>query len=151
MKPVLVAHCPDAGSTVEVAAAVGDELGTGGVPVEVRSIRDVSEPSPYAAVVVGGPVILGAWHAEAVEFVTRQQFALQQVPVAFFITALHLIQTTATSVGSVPIYYDPALATPPLHFCRSRPSRESLSLFLPDAEPARCHPAGRAGACRVLA
>jgi menaquinone-dependent protoporphyrinogen oxidase len=113
MKPILVAYCTNAGSTTDVAAAIGEELAKSGAQVDVRRIGDVGDLSTYAAVVVGGPLIWSAWHSEAVDFVRRQQPALCQMPVAYFITSLHLTQTAATQIDSVPVYLDPALATPP--------------------------------------
>jgi menaquinone-dependent protoporphyrinogen oxidase len=95
-----------------VARAVGEELSKGDASVAVRKIRDVRDLSTYGAVVIGGPMIFGAWHDDAVKFVTQEQQVLRQVPVALFITALHLIRTTVTNVA-VPVYLDPALATPP--------------------------------------
>jgi menaquinone-dependent protoporphyrinogen oxidase len=113
MKPILVAYCTNAGSTTDVAAAIGEELRKSGVQVDVRRIGDVGDVRDYAAVVVGGPLIWSAWHPEAVDFVTRQQRALSQLPVIYFITSLHLTKTAATQIDSVPVYLDPALATPP--------------------------------------
>jgi menaquinone-dependent protoporphyrinogen oxidase len=113
MKRVLVAYCTNAGSTTDVAVAIGEELGKSGALVDVRRIGDLGELSDYAAVVVGGPLIWSAWHPEAVDFVTRQQRALSQLPVAYFMTSLHLTQTVATQIDSVPVYLDPALSTPP--------------------------------------
>jgi menaquinone-dependent protoporphyrinogen oxidase len=112
MKPVLVAYGTNAGSTEAVATAVGEELGKDGARVEIRRVRDVRELSAYGAVIVGGPMIFGAWHGEAVNFVMQHQRVLAQVPVAFFITALHLVRTAVTHVP-VPVYLDPALAIPP--------------------------------------
>jgi menaquinone-dependent protoporphyrinogen oxidase len=113
MKPILVAYCTNAGSTTDVATAIDEELGRSSAQVDVRRIGDVGDLSTYAAVVVGGPLIWSAWHPEAVDFVRRQQRALSQLPVAYFITSLHLTQTARTQVEFVPVYLDPALATPP--------------------------------------
>jgi menaquinone-dependent protoporphyrinogen oxidase len=121
MTPVLVAYATNAGSTEAVAAAIGEELGKVGAPADVRRIHNVSGLNAYGAVIVGGPMIFGAWHREAVDFVTQQQRALRHVPVAFFITALHLVRTADPNV-TVPVYYDPALATPP-----RRPDRLSFT------------------------
>jgi menaquinone-dependent protoporphyrinogen IX oxidase len=107
-----LANSSTAGSSADVAAAIDEELGRGGAQVDVRRMSDVADLG-YAAVIVGGPLIWSAWHPEAVGFVTRQQRALSQMPVAYFITALHLTQTAATQVDAVPVYLDPALATPP--------------------------------------
>jgi menaquinone-dependent protoporphyrinogen oxidase len=114
MNPVLVAYATNAGSTEAVAVAVGEELSRGGTPVDVRRIHEVSGLNTYGAVIVGGPMIFGAWHREAVDFVAQQQQALRHVPVAFFMTALHLVRTADPNV-TVPVYCDPALATPPQH------------------------------------
>jgi menaquinone-dependent protoporphyrinogen oxidase len=113
MKRVLVAYCTNAGSTTDVAAAIGEELAKSGAQVDVRRIGDVGDLSDYSAVVVGGPLIWSAWHSEAVDFVRRQQHALSQLPVAYFFTSLHLTKTAASQIDSVPVYLDPALATPP--------------------------------------
>jgi menaquinone-dependent protoporphyrinogen oxidase len=113
MKPILVAYCTNAGSTTDVAAAIGEELAKSGAQVDVRRMGDVGDLSTYAAVVVGGPLIWSAWHSEALDFVRRQQPALSQMPVAYFFTSLHLTQTARTQVDSVPVYLDPALARPP--------------------------------------
>ena len=64
MKKVLVAHATMAGSTVEVAQAVGEELVRSGLQVEVWPIGEVSGLRGYDAVVVGAPMILG-WHRAA--------------------------------------------------------------------------------------
>jgi menaquinone-dependent protoporphyrinogen oxidase len=113
MKPILVAYCTNAGSTTDVAAAIGEELGRSGAQVDVRRSGDVADVRDYAAAVVGGPLIWSAWHPEALDFLTRQQRTLSQLPVAYFITSLHLTQTAATQIDSVPVYLDPALTTPP--------------------------------------
>jgi len=103
MKPVLVAYATNAGSTEAVAAAVGEELRKGGTPVDVRRIHDVSGLNAYGAVIVGGPMIFGAWHREAVDFVIQQQQALRHIPMALFVTALHLVRTADPNV-TVPVY-----------------------------------------------
>lgn len=113
MQRALVAYGTNAGSTAAVATIIGEELGAGGMPVDVRGIRDIHDIGQYGAVVVGGPMIFGAWHADAVGFVVRRQTELRRKPIAFFVTALHLTRTSDTHVGSAAVYYDPALATPP--------------------------------------
>jgi menaquinone-dependent protoporphyrinogen IX oxidase len=109
---VLVAYTTNAGSTADVANAIGQTLGQAGAQVDVRQIKEVAEVSAYDAVVVGGPMILG-WHRQARKFLKRHQKALSQVPVAFFMTALKLTQTTETALDSLPIFQDPRLAKPP--------------------------------------
>lgn len=109
---VLVAYATNAGSTTEVAAAIGETLDHGGAQTDVCRIQEVGDVGGYAAAIVGGPMVLG-WHRQAVKFVKRHQEALSQVPVAYFMTALNLTDTGETRVGAVPIFRDPRLPKPP--------------------------------------
>ena len=111
MKQILIAYATKSGSTVEVAQAIGKELSQDGVRADVRPINVVRDISPYDAVIVGGPMIMG-WHREAVQFLEKHQSALSQVPVACFLTALSLTETQ-TGFDPIPIYKDPSLAKPP--------------------------------------
>jgi menaquinone-dependent protoporphyrinogen oxidase len=109
---ILIAYATLSGSTAEVAEAIGETLGQEGMQVDVRPIKDVEDISDYAAVVVGGPMIVG-WHGEAVKFLKRHRGALSQMPVAYFMTALNLTKTSQESVDGVPIYCDPRLPKAP--------------------------------------
>jgi menaquinone-dependent protoporphyrinogen oxidase len=111
MKHILIAYATKSGSTAEVAQTIGKELSQDGVQADVRPISAVRDISPYDAVIVGGPMIMG-WHREAVQFLERNQAALSQVPVACFLTALSLTETR-TGFDSIPVYKDPSLAKPP--------------------------------------
>ena len=109
---VLVAYATMSGSTTEVAEAIGETLGQEGAEVDVRRIKDVGDLSTYHAVLVGGPMIIG-WHKEAKRFLRKHRGALSQMPVAYFITALNLTNTSQESVAGVPIYCDPRLPKAP--------------------------------------
>jgi menaquinone-dependent protoporphyrinogen oxidase len=109
---VLVAYTTNAGSTAEVAEAIGETLRQEGAQVDVRQVKQVGDVSGYDAVIVGGPMILG-WHREARKFLRKHHKALSQVPVAYFMTALKLTQFAEEKLGTVPIYQDPRLAKPP--------------------------------------
>ena len=112
MKRVLVAYATNAGSTAKVAQVIGEELGKDGAQVQVCRLEEVTSVELYDAVVVGAPMIMG-WHGAAVKFIKKHQPALSQMPVAYFLTAMNLTQTNEKSVGTIPIYVDPALAKPP--------------------------------------
>jgi menaquinone-dependent protoporphyrinogen IX oxidase len=112
MKRILVAYTTNAGSTEEVAQAIGTELGQGGSPVDVRRLEEVTSLESYQVAVIGAPMILG-WHRGAVRFVKKHESTLCQIPVAYFATAMSLTQTGESQVGSVPVYVDPTLAKPP--------------------------------------
>ena len=112
MKNVLIAYATNAGSTTKVAQVIGEELGKDSAQVQVCRLEEVTSVEPYDAVVIGAPMIMG-WHGAAVKFVKKHQQALSHVRVAYFLTAMNLTQTNEQSVGTTPIYVDPALAKPP--------------------------------------
>jgi menaquinone-dependent protoporphyrinogen IX oxidase len=120
LKKILVAYTTNSGTTADVAAAVGEVLGSTGSLVEVRRLEEVTDLAPYAAVVVGGPMIMG-WHRAAARFVRRHQAGLARVPVAYFFTARSLTRLGETDLDGVPVSVDPDLAKPP-----ANPPRLSL-------------------------
>jgi len=109
---ILVTYATNAGTTAEVAQAVAEELGRTGASVEVLRVEEVRSLEPYAAVVVGGPMIIG-WHRAAARFIRRNRRALGRVPVAYFFTAMSLTRTDHTSVDGTPVCIDPSLAKAP--------------------------------------
>jgi len=111
MDGVLVAYTTNAGSTAEVAQAVGEEIARAGAPVHVRPLDEVAEIVGYRAVVVGAPMIMG-WHRAARRFVKMHQGELARVKVAYFLAAMSLTQTDH-HLGAVPLAVDPGLAKPP--------------------------------------
>ena len=111
-KRILVAYTTNAGSTAEVAEAIAKTLGQGGAQMDVRRIKEVADVKPYDAVIVGGPIMMG-WHKEAVNFLEKHQQVLSRMSVAYFLTALRLTKTSETSLGTVSVYCDPALAKAP--------------------------------------
>lgn len=88
---ILVTYATRAGSTAEVAAVVGENLSTRGYAVEVKPVKQNPDPSGYAAVIIGSAIRMGNWLPEAVDFVKRNQAALNRVPVALF--TVHMLNT----------------------------------------------------------
>jgi menaquinone-dependent protoporphyrinogen oxidase len=112
MKRILVAYATMAGSTAEVAKAVGEELTQGGWQVDVLPIGEVRDPGSYNAIVVGGPMIMG-WHRSALGFLKKHRSIIQGIPLAVFACAMSLTKTTETSVDGIPVWIDENLAKPP--------------------------------------
>lgn len=112
MKKILVAHASMAGSTVEVARAIGEEIARSDVQVDVLPVDAVQDVSAYDAVVVGGPMIMG-WHRAASGFLRKHRKALERIPLAVFVTAMSLTQTGDTQVNGVPLLVDEKLPKPP--------------------------------------
>jgi menaquinone-dependent protoporphyrinogen oxidase len=112
MKRILVAYATMAGSTFDVAQAVGEEIAKGGAQVDVLPLGEVKDLAAYNGVVVGGPMIVN-WHRAASSFLKRHRAAFQRIPLAVFVTAMSLTQTGETSVDGVPVSVDEKLPKPP--------------------------------------
>jgi menaquinone-dependent protoporphyrinogen oxidase len=108
---VLVAYTTMAGSTVEVAEAVAEELRRAGAQVEVRRIDEVGSIDSHDAVIVGAPMAIG-WHRAALGFLKRNRQALSGKPVACFLMALSLIDPGSPH-AEIPVALDPNLVKPP--------------------------------------
>ena len=112
MSRILVAYATMAGSTVEVAQAVGEEIAKSGIQVEVLPISEVKGLQDYDGVVVGGPMIMG-WHRGALRFLKKNRQAFQHIPLAVFVMAMSLTQTGETNVEGVPVFVDEELPKSP--------------------------------------
>ena len=112
MTKILVTYASMAGSTAEVALAVGDEIARTGVQVEILPLDQVRDLGAYDGVVVGGPMILG-WHRAARAFLKQHRAALRHIPLALFATAMSLTQPRATLVAGVPVCVDENLPHAP--------------------------------------
>jgi menaquinone-dependent protoporphyrinogen oxidase len=112
MNKILVAYATMAGSTADVAQAVGEEISKNGFQVDVLPISDIKDIDTYDGVVVGAPMIMG-WHRDAIRFLRKYRDSFQHIPLAVFAMAMSLTQTGETRVGNVPVYVDNKLPKPP--------------------------------------
>ncbi len=81
---ILVTYASRAGSTAGVAEAIGKTLAESGAQVEVRPMQDVSDLTPYTAVVAGSAIQSKQWLPEAMQFVQQHRAVLAQKPFAAF-------------------------------------------------------------------
>ena len=81
---VLVAYASKYGSTQEVAEAIAETLRKSGIEVDLQPMRKVRTLDGYGSVVLGAPLYFGLWHKDALNFLSRNQDALAQRPVAIF-------------------------------------------------------------------
>jgi menaquinone-dependent protoporphyrinogen oxidase len=112
MKKILVAFCTQSGSTAEVAEAIRDALAEDGLEVEARRMGEITDLGPYAAAVVGGPMILG-WHRQAVRFLRRHRDALARIPTALFFTAMQVTRAGDEDGHGLLIRLDPRVVKEP--------------------------------------
>jgi len=88
---ILVTFATRAGSTAEIAAAVGETLSGRDFFVDVKSLKDNPPLDNCTAVIIGSAVRMGCWLPEAVNFVKSNQEALIKLPVALF--SVHMANT----------------------------------------------------------
>jgi menaquinone-dependent protoporphyrinogen oxidase len=87
---ILVTYASRSGSTAGVAEAIAKTLAEGGAQVEVRSMKDVADVSPYRAVVAGSAIQGSKWLPEAMEWVRTHRSALIKKPFATFMVCITL-------------------------------------------------------------
>jgi len=87
---ILVTYASRLGATAGVAEAIGKTLTDNGAQVEVRRMEEVTDLTPYSAVVAGSAIRDKQWLPEAMQFMRTHQAALRQRPVAVFLVCMTL-------------------------------------------------------------
>ena len=93
---ILVAYASRTGSTAGVAEAIGKTLAEDGAPVEVRPMTEVTDLTPYRAVVAGSAIRGAQWLPEAMQFMQTHQAALAQKPFAAFLVCMTMTMKNET-------------------------------------------------------
>jgi menaquinone-dependent protoporphyrinogen oxidase len=112
-KKVLVTYASQYGSTSGVADAIGKELCNRGAAVDVCTVKHVGELNEYRGVVVGSAIYRSKWLPEAVDFVERNRGVLRQVPVAYFLVCMSMLDPTEENRRKALAYLDPVLKAVP--------------------------------------
>lgn len=106
---ILITYASRAGSTAGVAETIGQTLAESGMQVDVRSVQDVGELTPYQAVVIGSAIQGGEWLPEAMHFVQTHREALAHRPCAIFLVCMTLSMRGADQYRShVATWLEPA-------------------------------------------
>ena len=105
-KRILVTYATRAGSTVEVAAAIGESLSKRGFAVDVKPVKEKPSLANYQAVLMGSAIRMGSWLPEAVDFVKTNQQALNKMPVAIFTVHMNNTGEDDTSRAARLAYLD---------------------------------------------
>jgi menaquinone-dependent protoporphyrinogen oxidase len=87
---ILVTYASRLNSTAGVAEAIGKTLQDNGADVEVRRMEDVTDLTPYDAVVAGSAIRGKQWLPEAMQFMQAHQAELKQKPFAAFLVCMTL-------------------------------------------------------------
>ncbi len=104
---ILIAYASQCGSTGGVAEAIGQVLCEAEAAVDVRLVKNVSDLSPYRAVVVGSAIHSSSWLPEVVEFVETHRDTLSQMPVAYFLVCMTMTRDTEETRRKVAAFLDP--------------------------------------------
>src|SRR5689334_2159240 len=81
---VLIAVASKHGSTREIAEAIGEELRSAGLEVDLKNVADVVQLRGYVAAVLGSAIYAGNWLPEAKAFAQRFHAELGTLPVWLF-------------------------------------------------------------------
>lgn len=81
---ILVTYATRAGSTSEIATAIGEAISKRGFAVDVKPIKEKPSLQGYRAVLMGSAIRMGSWLPEAADFIKANQQELKQMPVALF-------------------------------------------------------------------
>jgi menaquinone-dependent protoporphyrinogen IX oxidase len=112
IKKILIAYATNAGTTAEVAQAIGEEFAKDArFQVDVKLLDDVENFEPYSVAVIGAPMIFG-WHRGARKFLKKHEDSLSRLPVAYFVTAMNLTKTDETNLNGITLSVDPVVAKP---------------------------------------
>ena len=114
MGDILIAYTTNAGSTLEVAQVIADELVQKGNTVSVKNISEIDDIKPYDSVLVGAPMILG-WHNSAKRFVRKNRKVLAKKKCAYFCTAVSITKYGAEEGSGIPVFIDPFTAKAPVN------------------------------------
>jgi menaquinone-dependent protoporphyrinogen oxidase len=87
---ILIAYASRTGSTIGVAQAIGKILTETGLHVDVRPMSDLTDLSPYQAVVAGSAIQNRQWLPEAMQFMQVHQAELVHKPCAIFLVCMTL-------------------------------------------------------------
>ncbi|HPD57000.1 MAG TPA: flavodoxin domain-containing protein [Smithellaceae bacterium] len=104
---ILVVYATRAGSTIEVAQAIGKKLAAGGALVDVKPVKKAVNVKDYQAVVLGSAIRRGAVLPEIMDFVKTNKEDLKDIPVACFIVCMILREDNEQNRAKAASYIKP--------------------------------------------
>ncbi len=108
-KKILIAYGSAAGSTAEVAQAIGEEMQQAGAQVDVKAVEDITDIAPYDAVVLGSAVRMFKLLGKTKRFLRKHAKHLRKLPVAYFIVCMTLKEETPENIEKATSFAEPML------------------------------------------
>jgi len=108
-KKFLIAYGSAAGSTAEVAQAIGEEMKKEGAEVDVKAVENVKDIKGYDGVVVGSAVRIFKILGKTKRFLRKHRKSLRQLPVAFFIVCMTLKEPIPENIEKTKGYAAPMI------------------------------------------
>jgi menaquinone-dependent protoporphyrinogen oxidase len=108
-KRILIAYGTVAGSTKEVAQAIGEEMQNAGALVEIKPVEDVKSVAGYDGLVVGSAVRMFHLLGKTRRFLRKHKKALANLPLAFFVVCLTMGEETPENIEKAKGYSKPML------------------------------------------
>ena len=106
-KKILVAYGTRAGSTQEVAEAIGRSLREGDAEVDVVPAKAVKDLSTYQAAVIGSGIRINQPYGNVTRLIKKYHTALSHIPVAYFVVCLTMRDDTPASRAEANGYLKP--------------------------------------------
>jgi menaquinone-dependent protoporphyrinogen oxidase len=131
-KKILITYATKAGSTVEIAAVIGESLSKRGFNVDIKPVSENPALNGYQAVLMGSAIRMGSWLPEAVEFVRQNQTTLNQLPTSIFTVHMLNYRDDETSRAARQTYTAPVRELLPSAdevFFRGKLDYQTLSFF----------------------
>ena len=108
-KKYLIAYGTAAGSTGEVAQAIGEEMRQKGLQVDIRPVEEIRNLDGYAGVVVGSAVRVFHLIGKTRKFLRRNRRQLKTLPVAYFIVCMTMKESTTENMEKAKQFAQPML------------------------------------------
>ena len=108
---ILITYGTKAGSTAEVAEAIGEEMQSAGAEISVQPVEAVKDLDPYDAVVVGSAVRMFRILPKTKRFLRKHKRNLQKIPTAYFLVCLTMSENTPENVKQAKKFARPMLKT----------------------------------------
>jgi menaquinone-dependent protoporphyrinogen oxidase len=131
-KKILITYATKAGSTVEIAAFIGECLSKHDCAVDVKPVSENPALDGYQAVLMGSAIRMGSWLPEAVDFVRKNQTTLNQLPTSIFTVHMLNYRDDETSRAARQAYTAPVRELLPSAdeiFFRGKLDYQTLSFF----------------------